>query len=41
MEELAEIGYDDPIIMEKYMKLIKSDEALLRSIAFMRDKMKE
>ena len=41
MEALAEIGYDGPIIMEPYLKLIKSDEALLRSIAFMRDKMKE
>ena len=41
MEALAEIGYDGPVIMEPYLKLIKSDEALLRSIAFMRDKMKE
>ena len=41
MHALAEIGYDGPIIMEPYLKLIKSGEALLRSIAFMRDKMKE
>lgn len=41
MKALAETGYDGPVIMEPYLKLIKSGEALLRSIAFMRDKMKE
>lgn len=41
MEALAEIGYDGPVIVEPYLKLIQSGEALLRSIAFMRDKMKE
>jgi len=33
--------YDGPIIMEPYCKLIGSNEALERSIAFMREKMKE
>lgn len=38
---LRDIGYDGPVIMEPYLALIKSEEALLRSIAFMRNKMKE
>ena len=41
MTALVHIGYDGPVILEPYQKLIKSDEALLRSIAFMRDCMKE
>lgn len=38
---LGEVGYKGPVILEPYLKLIKSGEALARSIAFMRDKMKE
>lgn len=38
---LRAVGYDGPVIMEPYLALIKNDEALARSIAFMRDKMKE
>ena len=38
---LAEVGYDGPVIMEPYLSIIGSDEALMRSIAFMRNKMKE
>lgn len=38
---LKEAGYDGPVMMEPYAKLIESDEALERSIAFMRNKMKE
>lgn len=30
-------GYDGPVIMEPYLALIRSDEALLRSIAYMKD----
>ncbi|MBR5224232.1 MAG: sugar phosphate isomerase/epimerase [Clostridia bacterium] len=41
MKALREIGYSGPVIMEPYQALIESDEALLHSIAFMRDKMKE
>ena len=41
MAALKEIQYQGPIIMEPYLKLIENDEALLRSIAFMRDIMKE
>ncbi|MBE5799913.1 MAG: sugar phosphate isomerase/epimerase [Clostridiales bacterium] len=41
MRALADVGYDGPVIMEPYLALITSDEALLRSIAFMRNKMKE
>ncbi|MGN0776008.1 MAG: sugar phosphate isomerase/epimerase family protein [Candidatus Ventricola sp.] len=41
MEALAETGYDGPVIIEPYLKLIQSDEALERAIAFMRNKMKE
>ena len=41
MKALRSVGYDGPVIMEPYLALIKSDEALLRSIAFMRNKMKE
>lgn len=37
MHELRAVGYDGPVIMEPYLALIKSDEALLRSIAFMRN----
>lgn len=33
------VGYDGPVIMEPYLKLIESDEALMRSIAFMRERM--
>ena len=36
---LREVEYDGPVIMEPYCKLIRSDEALERSIAFMREKM--
>lgn len=39
MESLREVGYDGPIVMEPYLKLIESDEALLRSLAFMRARM--
>lgn len=38
---LREVGYAGPVIMEPYLALIGSDEALLRSIAFMRNIMKE
>ena len=38
---LRSVGYDGPIIMEPYLGLIKSDKALERSIAFMRNQMKE
>ena len=41
MKALCDVGYDGPVIMEPYLALIESDEALLRSIAFMRNKMKE
>lgn len=41
MQELREAGYDGPVIMEPYLALIESEEALLRSIAFMRNIMKE
>ena len=41
MRALRTVGYDGPVIMEPYLALIKSDEALMRSIAFMRDIMKE
>jgi len=41
MKALRSVGYTGPVTMEPYLALIKSDEALLRSIAFMRDKMKE
>ena len=37
---LKEVEYDGPVIMEPYLRLIGSDEALGRSIAFMREKMK-
>jgi len=40
-EALREVGYDGPVIMEPYLKLIQSEEALERSIAFMRNIMKE
>lgn len=39
-ETLKEYQYEGPVIMEPYLKAIDSDEALLRSIAFMREKMK-
>ena len=38
---LREIGYDGPVVMEPYLALIQSEEALLRSIAFMRNIIKE
>ena len=38
---LRSIGYNGPVIMEPYLGLIKSDEALMRSVAFMRNIMKE
>lgn len=41
MKALRDVGYEGPIIMEPYQALIKSEEALLRSIAFMRNIMKE
>ena len=41
MRALRRVGYDGPIVMEPYLRLIKSDEALLQSIAFMRNIMKE
>ena len=41
MSALKEVDYHGPVIIEPYLRLIESDEALLRSIAFMRDKMKE
>ena len=40
MSALHEVEYHGPVIVEPYLRLIESDEALLRSIAFMRDKMK-
>lgn len=41
MHALRSVGYAGPVIMEPYLALIKSEEALLRSIAFMRNIMKE
>jgi len=41
MNALREVGYDGPVIMEPYLALIESNEALLRSVAFMRNIMKE
>ncbi len=41
MNALHEVDYDGPVIMEPYQAMIESDEALLRSIAFMRNMMKE
>ena len=41
MRALRETGYDGPVIMEPYLALIKSGEALERSIAFMRNVMEE
>ena len=38
---LQAAGYDGPVILEPYWKMIKSDEALLRSIAYLRHLMKE
>jgi len=38
---LKKVGYDGPVIMEPYLKLIHSDAALERSIAFLRDKMEK
>lgn len=35
---LRKAEYDGPVIMEPYLKLIKSDEALSRSIAFLKNK---
>ncbi|MBR3795611.1 MAG: sugar phosphate isomerase/epimerase [Clostridia bacterium] len=34
---LKEVGYAGPVIMEPYLRLIQSDEALARSVAYMRD----
>ena len=41
MAALRDVGYAGPVIMEPYLALIESDKALLRSIAFMRNIMKE
>ena len=41
MKALRDVEYDGPVIIEPYLALIESDEALLRSIAFMRNMMKE
>jgi len=41
MAALRQVGYSGPVIMEPYLGLIKSDDALERSIAFMRNMMKE
>lgn len=38
---LRAVGYGGPVILEPYLALIGSDEALARSIAFMRNKIKE
>lgn len=38
---LRQNGYKGPVILEPYQTLIRSDEALMRSIAFIKDKMKE
>ena len=38
---LGDVGYMGPVIIEPYLALIQSDEALLRSIAFMRNIIKE
>lgn len=38
---LRAVSYEGPVVMEPYLGLIKSDEALLQSIAFMRNIMKE
>ena len=34
---LEYVGYDGPVMIEPYLALIKSDEALMRSISFMRN----
>ena len=41
IKALRDVGYTGPVIMEPYLSLIKGDEALKRSIAFMRSIMKE
>lgn len=41
LKALRDVGYAGPIIIEPYLALIQSDEALLRSIAFMRNIIKE
>ena len=33
---LGEVGYDGPVIMEPYQALIRSAEALMRSVSYMR-----
>lgn len=38
---LRAVSYDGPVMMEPYLGLIKSDDALLRSITYMRKIMKE
>lgn len=38
---LRRTGYDGPVIIEPYLALIRSDEALLRSVAFMRRQIEE
>lgn len=38
---LAAEGYDGPVILEPYLKLIQSEEALLRAVAFLRRAMQK
>ena len=41
MQALRGVGYQGPVILEPYLSLIASGDALLRSIAFLRDAMRE
>lgn len=41
MSALHAVHYDGPVVLEPYHALIKSDDALLQSVAFMRNIMKE
>ena len=41
LKALRCVKYDGPVVMEPYQKLIQSDEALRRSIAYMKNIMKE
>ena len=38
---LRDVGYGGPVILEPYLALIQSDEALARSMAFVKHKLKE
>lgn len=36
---LREIGYEGPVILEPYLRIVQSEEALLKSLEFLKDKM--